>query len=279
MTDNRPRDSVAVMISSCDKFKDVWTPFFTLFFKYWADCPYPVYLITEKEKFEDRRVQSLCLGEGRDFSSLLDEALTVINEPLILLMLEDFFLDADVDTKQLNQYVAYFKQVSAGYMRLVANPAPDRCCDDNGRLGIINKGADYRLSLQVAIWDKRVLLGLLRSGESPWELELLGSRRSDELEQPFLCVNSSQDEPFRYRHVIVRGKWCAEAVDFCKYEQVPLDLDTRAIESPWALFIRSAQARRLFAPLLALFPFLQGKNRYRIKKRVAAVFPGFFSPK
>ena len=34
----------AILILSCDKFSDLWKPFFDLFWKYWPDCPYNVYL-------------------------------------------------------------------------------------------------------------------------------------------------------------------------------------------------------------------------------------------
>ena len=36
----------AVVVSSCDAYSDAWKPFFKLFFKYWSDCPFPIYLVT-----------------------------------------------------------------------------------------------------------------------------------------------------------------------------------------------------------------------------------------
>jgi hypothetical protein len=41
---NNSSDNLAVIVVSCDLYSDVWKPFFTLFFKYWNDCPFPVYL-------------------------------------------------------------------------------------------------------------------------------------------------------------------------------------------------------------------------------------------
>ncbi len=37
---------LAILVCSCDKYADVWEPFFKLFFKFWPDCPYPIYLLS-----------------------------------------------------------------------------------------------------------------------------------------------------------------------------------------------------------------------------------------
>ena len=47
---------------------------------------------------------------------------------------------------------------------------------------MLTKGAPYRTSAQSAIWRKSSLESLLVDGESIWEFEVLGSRRSDALE-------------------------------------------------------------------------------------------------
>ena len=42
--------SCAVVVCSCDKYSDLWDPYFELFKKFWADCPYPVFLNTETKR-------------------------------------------------------------------------------------------------------------------------------------------------------------------------------------------------------------------------------------
>ena len=36
-----------VVILTCDSYSDIWEPFFKLKNKYWPDCKYDTYLITE----------------------------------------------------------------------------------------------------------------------------------------------------------------------------------------------------------------------------------------
>ena len=38
---------MCILVVSCDKYADCWTPFSDCMRKFWPDCPYPVYLCTE----------------------------------------------------------------------------------------------------------------------------------------------------------------------------------------------------------------------------------------
>jgi len=76
----------------------------------------------------------------------------------------------------------------AVYLRLTANPRPQTPWPEQKDIGFIAKGAAYRTSLQVAFWDRQVLLDLLEENESAWDFEINGSRRSDRISEPFLSV-------------------------------------------------------------------------------------------
>ena len=38
---------MCILVVSCDKYADCWTPFSDCMRKFWPYCPYPVYLCTE----------------------------------------------------------------------------------------------------------------------------------------------------------------------------------------------------------------------------------------
>ena len=40
-----------VVVLSCDKYSDLWNPFFKLYNKYWQDNPFKTYLITENKTY------------------------------------------------------------------------------------------------------------------------------------------------------------------------------------------------------------------------------------
>lgn len=90
-----------LLVSSCDRYSDLWTPFFSLLNRYWAYCKFSKVLITEELKPEFPNVRALNLGSNLDWSSLLIKALDNIPTTYILLTLEDFFLRKDVNNDKI----------------------------------------------------------------------------------------------------------------------------------------------------------------------------------
>jgi hypothetical protein len=229
---------MALLVLSCDKYCDLWNPFFTLLFRYWPDCPYPVYLASNFRTYSDKRVKTITVGKDKDWSSNLGIALQQMPYSHLILLLEDYLLTEPVDTARIRNLVAYMKRKRAGCLRLFSCPGPDVPCTDNLEVGEILKGSGYRLSLQAAIWDKQILLGLLREGETPWELEVKGSRRTDELSVPFLSITKGVRPAVSYFcTAVVRGKWLRDAVDLCREEGIRIDLQVRECE-PWHSYVR-----------------------------------------
>jgi hypothetical protein len=89
-------------------------------------------------------------------------------------------------------------------------------------LGYMPKTAPYRASLQAGIWHKESLKKLLLSGENPWYFEIRGSKRSAELEKPFLAVTRN-NQPFHRLDALLRGHWTPQAIDFLRRENIALD--------------------------------------------------------
>jgi hypothetical protein len=216
-------DTVLV-VSSCDAFEDLWHPFFTLLFRYWPDCPFPVILVSNFREYRDPRVKTISIGKDKNWSTGFARALRRIESSKVIVLLEDYLLTRTVNTGRILQLIDYMNRRRAACLRLCPSPEPNVACSDNAYVGEISPGAPYRLSLQAAIWDRRALLRLLRWGESPWELELLGSRRTDSVKAPFLSVKKSTNDPvIDYLNAVVRGRWQKEAVEFCKNQGISLD--------------------------------------------------------
>jgi hypothetical protein len=224
------QNATAVLVVSCDSYRDVWGPFFTLFFRYWDDCPYPVFLGSNFETYPDKRVLPLAIGEDRDWSSNLRGMLARIPLEGILLLQEDFLFDRPVDTKRIEQYLATAWKSGAACLRLMPIPGPDIPCTVHPDFGGIRKGAEYRVSLQAAWWRKEHLAAVALPGESPWQFEVLGSRRSDALDAPFLSLRENVPYPLDYfTTAVVRGFWEPAALELCRKEKVPVDLRVRPV--------------------------------------------------
>lgn len=225
---NTISNTLAIIVVSCDKYSDVWTPFFTLFFKYWGGCPYPVYLTSNFLHYNDSRVVTINVESEENWSSSLKKALNKINENYIILILEDFLLTQYVDTERIKELWQYMIEKNAACMRLFPCPGPDKDCKDNPNIGIIVKGSPYRSSTMIAIWDKEMLLALLLNGETAWEFELKGTHRTNDLDRPFLSVKRDTNIPIRYVcTAITKGRWIPEIPDFFKKEGIYIDFSQR----------------------------------------------------
>src|SRR5437016_1404663 len=93
--------SVAVLVSSCDAFFDVWRPFRAFFEKFWSDCPLEVFLLTNRLTIHSQRIRPIATGEDRGWSSNLQLALEQITHPYVLYFQEDYFLTGPVARAQL----------------------------------------------------------------------------------------------------------------------------------------------------------------------------------
>jgi len=220
---------VAVVVSSCDQYRDAWAPFFYFFRKYWPDCPWPVYLITNYGVYRDRSVTCLALGRDRSWADNLLLALDRVAAPHIVYFQEDYFFTRPVQTDALAQDVDFCRRSNAAYLGLFARPAPEEnSFRNNPRIGRLAPEARLRVSLQAAVWDVNKLRSLTRPGESAWAMERYGSDRSRQL--LFLRMNSFETAPLDYFHTaIVRGAWDPLAVQMCRSADIPLDLSLRPI--------------------------------------------------
>jgi|SRR3989344_5269796 len=221
-------NNCSIIVSSCDTFDDLWHPFFTLFFRYWPDCPFPVYLISNYKKYDDSRVKTISVGDDKGWSSNMKVALKQISTPYVVAIFDDFFLERRVDTEYINSLLEYSDKAKAAYVRLFPSPSPDKSFPNALNLGEISRNASYRASLQASIWDKDIFYGLLIDGETPWNVEIEGTVRSYKIAAPFLSVK----EPALYynpRTAVIRGKWNYDVVKFCRREGIKIDTQKRPI--------------------------------------------------
>ena len=138
-----PADVSAVVVSH-DGFSDVWPGFFGLLFRFWPDLPYPLHLISNHLSFPHKRIIPLRVGDDLSWSETLARGLERILSRFVLLMLEDFFLTAPVDSARVGHLHAAMVAKGAVYLRLVPLPAADVPCPDMPDIGLIAKGAPYR---------------------------------------------------------------------------------------------------------------------------------------
>ena len=211
-----------LLVSSCDRYADLWGPYFCLLRTHWPDCPFPVALITESKRPALPNVRPLCLGTGFDWSTLLRRALDAVSTPYVLFTLEDFFMRRQINTSRITALFDDFTQSSLRMLRLASRPGPTIHLE-HMEYGGIEPSAAYRVSMQAAFWSVDTLRQLLVSGETAWEFEINASVRSAEM--PGFVAVWQDALPYRH-HVIERGKWFPW--DYWKFRRMNIGVDPTA---------------------------------------------------
>lgn len=228
----------AIVVPSCDAYEDAWLPFFTFFFKYWPDCPFPIYLITDHKIYPDNRVKTIALGQDFGWANNMKLVLDKIPENYFLYFLEDVFLTKKVDTARILRLLDLAKKENISCLRLFPEPGADKSWRDNKELGLIAKDAPYRVSTMTAIWPKDAFIRLLKPGENAWQFELDGTKRSAEMDELFLSTWPGDYAISYFATAIKKRQWLYDAVKMCEREGVKLDLTKRSVEKPFDAFTR-----------------------------------------
>jgi hypothetical protein len=220
----RAEGELAVVLVSCDSYKDLWPLSTGMIDRFWPDCPYPKYLISNQPS-SIPGFQSIAVGEDRGWSANLVAALEQVREEFVLLHLEDLILEEPVCQQRVDRLFAWFKSVNGNCLRMNPFPAPDR--PFTSEVGIASKGVLYRASTVMTIWRKTVLCALLHPEESAWAFEIHGSERSD----AFNGFYAAHTPTFSVVNAVLRGRWQRAAVRRVRRLGAEPDLKARGLLS------------------------------------------------
>lgn len=208
-----------IIVTSSHKMKKCWEPFHRLFKKYWPDCPWRRTLVTDRyDGGWDEDVVSFDKDFG--YSANLLQAISKIEDEVILLIMEDMFLNTKVDTEYVKMAVGLMEEQPKyyGMFRLYPCPGSDVDIPETEEYGYISKGARYRVSCMAALWQTSILKKILPQTSTAWDFELKGTEISRGLQESFFSVKRERKSwPFsHFATAVTRGKWEKSAIDFCK---------------------------------------------------------------
>ena len=139
--------STAILVLSCDKYAAIWPTFFDFFFKYWSDCPFPIYLGTNSERYVRAGVIQVFSNKKTTWSEELAVILNQIKEENILIILEDYFIYEKVNNKEIYKCIDVLNSYNAAYIKLGCFPKqydslwPCKPLMDEVGFGEIEKGS------------------------------------------------------------------------------------------------------------------------------------------
>lgn len=178
-------NSTSVVVSSCNKYRYLWDIQLQLFQKYWSECPYPIYMLSETSQLPNKFYGNLRLQNFNtnitptgpsDWSVNLVKLLKSIDSDYIIYLQEDYVFIRDVDQNKVNKILSFAADNQINYIRFYTSPPGNGTSlriDEDISIKEITKGTQWRNSLMLSIWKKDVLLDMLESnmGINPWAFE------------------------------------------------------------------------------------------------------------
>ena len=215
---------VAIMITSCDAYKECWAPMIYSLDKYWPDCKYPRYIVSNYE--EDSTIPKtgfIKVGDDeRSWCTLAGRGLDAIDAEFIIFFQEDYWLDKYVDNDAIESHVEYMDENELDYLKITKDVLRDklRIGDSDYCWNPIN--IRYSFNTAMAIWRKSAVRPLLIDGWSGWEFErrIVPYMAEHELSLKSQVLFSEACETKGLSDVeegaIIRGVWTESAVNFLK---------------------------------------------------------------
>lgn len=216
-------DQVAVLVVSCDNYSDLWQPFFTLFRRFWSDCPFQVYLLSNHIQCSEPEITTILVGDDISWSDNVQCGLKQIKQDYVFMFIEDLFLVDRVQTERIVELFCWIIEAEANYVRLNPHPKPDKPYND--LVGLVSAGTIYRTATVLSVWKKDVLSDLLMAGENAWEFELKGTMRSDKYDNFF----STWQKLLFVENGVIKGKWQRHVLNRLKLLKIEIIHDKRQI--------------------------------------------------
>lgn len=196
---------MSIVVSSCDKYSELWPHFFKQLFKNWPDLDMKIYLVSNQVGYDDKRVTVLNTSSEDQWSDNMIDALGKIDSKYVLYLQDDYFISKAVDEQRLIQALHAMQKANAGYLELFIEDKGFEKRPNEFLLGsaVKLKNVEYRNSLQSAIWDKELLLRLLVENENPWQFEVIGNERSKGASEAFWGL--TENSPIEYLNIVDKG--------------------------------------------------------------------------
>lgn len=169
-----------ILISSCEKFSDLWEETVNHLKKNWHGVLPRIILVTDKPT--DRQIAGVdILWFDGNMPGRLKNALNYIATDYVIVTLDDYFLIGNTYSCDINSLILKCESNHYHYLQLYHRRKSRK--NSSSTLNDVEKidtSKPYSVSLYPAVWDKNFLNFCIRDDQSPWDFEPKLSRFANE---------------------------------------------------------------------------------------------------
>ena len=242
-------EDVTLVVLSTDAFEDCWHPFFTLLSAYWPDRRPPILLDSETKNYEHPGLDLRCsrVLERTDSWPTWTESLLLgleqVETPLVITMLDDFFVNGAVDVPLLERCTELMLKRGYPTIALTEHGLHRSVTpSDDPALLLVSQQARYRLTTSPSLWSVEALRSYAHPPENIWQFEILGSWRARRRPDPFFIVNpaalsNGKEGVIPYYQAeddtgIVKGAWQPGIQELFQEHDIVVDYSRRGFFAP-----------------------------------------------
>lgn len=245
-----------VIISTCDKFSDLWDANIKLLKQNWSDLSAKVLLVTDKptqKSYKD--VTIVCAGEGKEITDRLKVAMQFVNTDYVLFTLDDYFLTEKINTQIIIEDIKIMETHNLDYLRLFVMTKKSL---RNRKAKLIEKdiyllenwAGDYIVSLYAGIWRKEFMQTSLIASLNAWQYEVSLTKLARDINAR--CADSRKGE-FPILDVIRKGKILNKAKKYLDNSNISIgNREKMKYRDEWMISLRTWLREWLPKPLFNL---------------------------
>lgn len=230
------RKDMTMLVLSCDKYCDLWNDFFNLREKYWPDCPFYWYIVTESKDFGREGIGVIKCGKDLNWAGRYRKAVQSLNTPFLGVFLDDFFISDKIDNAQILSIISLMKQEHVSYVNMSNVYGSIIDMEDKEYFAEhmirIPNHQRYGISTEAAIWDRAYLLKKLGDGDySAWQFEIDRCTEADSKEGLGGVLLCDDRMPFHVSvtPVVIQGMFYPDALKEYKSKGYTINIGDRPI--------------------------------------------------
>ena len=210
-------EKFSIIISTCDKFSDLWDGNIKLLNENWADRNVDTFLVTDKPTDRTfKNVTVVATGEGTEITERLRTVMQLIKTEYVLFTLDDYFLTERISTAKIQEDIAIMQKHRLDFLRIFVMPKKHlrnrKAVEIEKDIYLLNNNAgDYIVTLYAGIWRKDFMEKTLVGDLNAWQYEVSLTQKARDLNAR--CADSRRRE-FPILDVIRKGKVLAKAQEY-----------------------------------------------------------------
>lgn len=265
------KNRLSIFIDSFDGNSDIWPSFFTVFNRFWPNCSYPRYLVSNYKDCNEKGITVIKTEEDKKWIPCTLRAIKKIETKYIFFLLEDYFFSKTINEEDIEEILDYMDEHDIYFYRMSYRSDLDKSKIRQP----IKADPPYVINLQPVIWKRNIfekyLSELSEKGvSSPWDFErhFIEFYQSHNDSDFVPGVMYDTRDLMGYKNAIIQGKWVRKVIKYYdKNTDIRLNIGGRPL-----LSVKEEMMDNLKQKGHKLFSFSTRKKMKKILSKIGIKF-------